>query len=70
MEPMVLFGGMILTAGTIWTVRDLLEDWELLTAADRLQWKKRLTQAYSAFKSRDINSRTAFRAGLSQYKIS
>ncbi len=70
MEPMVLFGGVILVAGIIWTAGDLLEDRRLLTAAKRLQWLKKLSQAYSAFKSRDISSRTACRAGLSPYKMS
>lgn len=70
MEPMVLLGGVILVVGTIWTVRDLLQDWGLLTVPGPSPWSKRLIQAYSAFKSRDISSRTACRAGLSQYKIS
>lgn len=70
MEPMVLFGGMILAAGMIWTVRDILKDWGLLNGADEQRYVKQLVKAYSAFRSRDISSRTACRAGLSPYKIS
>lgn len=64
MEPMVLFGGVILGAGAVWTAGDLLKDGGVQ------QWAQWLAQRYSGFKSRDISSRTACRAGLSPYKIS
>ena len=70
MEPILLVGGAILVIGGIWTVQDLLEESGLLTAADRRALAKKVTQACSGFRSRDISSRTACRAGLSAYRIS
>lgn len=64
MEPMVFMGGVIVVAGGIWTVGDLLQDAGLLTAAGKQRAKARATQACSGFRSRDISSSTACRAGL------
>lgn len=70
MEPVVLLGGVILVTGAVWSVCDLLEESSLAAAVKRRTHCMRLTKVYSAFKSRDINSSTACRAGLSPYKIS
>lgn len=64
MEPMIFMGGVIVVAGGIWTVVDLLQDAGLLTRSAEQQAKKRVTQACSGFRSRDISSSTACRAGL------
>ncbi len=64
MEPILFIGGVIVVAGGIWTIVDLLQDAGLLTAAGKQQAKARATQACSGFRSRDISSSTACRAGL------
>ncbi|QOX77417.1 hypothetical protein FY034_00145 [Trichlorobacter lovleyi] len=64
MEPMIFMGGVIVVAGGIWTVVDLLQDAGLLTRSAEQQVKRRVTQACSGFRSRDISSSTACRAGL------
>lgn len=64
MEPIVLMGGIIVVAGGIWSIIDLLED-----AGIRIKQSSR-GHAYSDFSSRDISSRTASRAGLPQWRIS
>lgn len=58
MEPLIFIGGVIVFVGGIWTVLDLLLDIGLS--------KVHTTQAYSGFRSRDISSSTACRAGLPQ----
>lgn len=72
-EAIVLLGGVIVAAGAVWTVADLLRDngiepHRLVSNARRAaeQSANRAGQACSAFKSRDISSSTACRAGLSQ----
>ena len=64
MEPIIFMGGVIVIAGGIWTIADLLQDAGLLTDAGKQQAKARATQACSGFRSRDISSSTACRAGL------
>lgn len=64
MEPIIFMGGVIVIAGGIWTITDLLQDAGLLTDAGKQQAKARATQACSGFRSRDISSSTACRAGL------
>lgn len=64
MEPMVFMGGVIVVAGGIWTVVDLLQDAGLSIESGKQQAKVRTTQACSGFRSRDISSSTACRAGL------
>jgi hypothetical protein len=64
MEALSFLGGIIVVLGGIWTIQDLLEDTVLLKKAG---FKKRylsVTQTCSGFKSRDIKSSTACRAGL------
>lgn len=64
MEPIVVMGGIIMVAGGIWSIIDLLED-------AGIQIKRHdQDHAYSDFNSRVINSRTASRAGLPQWRIS
>lgn len=68
MEPMIFIGGVIVVAGGIWTLLDLLQDAGLLRF-NTCTAKKSAAQAdqtYSGFRSRDINSSTACRAGFSQ----
>jgi uracil phosphoribosyltransferase len=76
-EAIVVLGGVIVTAGAIWTVLDLLRDSGIeprqLTCKARQAAERSVTradQACSAFRSRDISSSTACRAGLSQCRIS
>jgi len=76
-EAIVVLGGVIVTAGALWTVVDLLRDSGLdprhLTSKERRAAERSVTQAdqaCSAFRSRDISSSTACRAGLSQCRIS
>lgn len=64
MEPILFIGGVIVVAGGIWTIVDLLQDAGLLTESGKQQAKVRATQACSGFRSRDISSSTACRAGL------
>ena len=64
MEPISFLGGIIVLAGGIWTALDLLQDAGLLTETRRRKVKIAAVQAYSGFKSRDISSNTACRAGL------
>lgn len=59
MEPIVLVGGIIVAAGCLWTIEDMLRD-----LGYSLNWRKRL-QRYSDFSPLDMSSRTASRAGLS-----
>lgn len=64
MEALSFLGGIIVVFGGIWTVQDLLEDAGLFK---KTGFQKRVlpaTQACSGFKSRDISSSTACRAGL------
>ena len=63
MEPILFLGGVIVVLGGIWTVVDLLQD-AGLTEDSKKQAKARATQACSGFRSRDISSSTAWRAGL------
>ncbi len=64
MEPMIFLGGVIVVLGGIWTVLDLFRDADLLTEARKQQGKACAAQACSGFRSRDISSSTACRAGL------
>jgi len=64
MEPIVIMGGIIVAAGGIWSIADLLED-----AGISIKGHCR-DQAYSDLSSRVISSRTASRAGLPQWIIS
>lgn len=65
MAMMIFLGGVIVGGGGVWTVGDLLQDAGLLTESGSKQMANaRVTQACSGFKSRDINSSTACRAGL------
>ena len=64
MEPMIFMGGVIVVVGGIWTAVDLLQDAGLLIESGKQQAKVRATQACSGFRSRDISSSTACRAGL------
>jgi hypothetical protein len=64
MEPMIFIGGVIVVAGGVWTAVDLLQDAGLLIESGKQQDKVRATQACSGFRSRDISSSTACRAGL------
>jgi len=64
MEPMIFMGGVIVIAGGIWTIADLLQDAGTLAESSKKQAKVRVTQACSGFRSRDISSSTACRAGL------
>ena len=72
-EAIVVLGGVIVVTGACWTVADLLRDCGVeprqAVGAARQSMKRsayRAGQACSAFKSRDISSSTACRAGLSQ----
>jgi len=75
-EAIVVLGGVIVAAGMVWTVADLLRDSGIeplqLICRVRRSAKQAASdgQACSAFRSRDINSSTACRAGLSQCRIS
>ncbi|MFA6822834.1 MAG: hypothetical protein WCR32_03425 [Geobacter sp.] len=76
-EAIVILGGVIVAAGMVWTVADLLRDSGIeprhLTCRARQAAERSVTradQACSAFRSRDISSSTACRAGLSQCRIS
>ena len=75
-EAIVALGGVIVAAGTVWTMVDLLRDSgiEPLQLIGRLRRRAAHAASYgqacSAFRSRDINSSTACRAGLSQCRIS
>jgi hypothetical protein len=75
-EAIVVLGGVIVAAGMVWTVVDLLRDsgiepQQLIgRARRRAEQAAGYGQACSAFRSRDINSSTACRAGLSQCRIS
>jgi hypothetical protein len=64
MEALLFLGGVIVMLGGIWTVQDLLEDAGLLEKKLLEENCKPATQTCSAFKSRDISSSTACRAGL------
>lgn len=66
MEPLIFIGGVIVLVGGIWTVQDFLQDAGLVTERSRQQAQARTAQACSGFRSRDISSSTACRAGLSQ----
>lgn len=75
-EAIVVAGGVIVVVGGIWTVADLLRDsgvepQQLIgRARRRAEQAASYGQACSAFRSRDISSSTACRAGLSQCRIS
>lgn len=77
-EAIVLLGGVIVVAGAIWTVADLLRDssielHQLLSGVGQTAKQSaanRADQTCSAFRSRDISSSTACRDGLSQCRIS
>jgi len=64
MEPMIFLGGAIVVLGGIWTVLDLLQDAGILPEAGKQRAKQLVDQTYSGFRSRDISSSTACRAGL------
>lgn len=64
MEPILFLGGVIVVLGGVWTIVDLLQDAGILAESSKKQAKVRLTQACSGFRSRDISSSTACRAGL------
>lgn len=66
MEPILFLGGVIVVLGGIWTVVDLLQDAGILTECSKKKVGLRATQACSGFRSRDISSSTACRAGLLQ----
>lgn len=66
MEPILFLGGVIVVLGGIWTVVDLLQDAGILTECSKKKAGLRATQACSGFRSRDISSSTACRAGLLQ----
>lgn len=69
MEPIIIFGGIIVVLGGIWTVLDLLQDVGFSLKTWVKDNKRKLAgthQVCSGFKSRDISSSTACRAGLSQ----
>lgn len=66
MEPIVFMSGIIVVLGGIWTAIDLLQDAGFSLKKAGIKGKKLTgTQVCSGFKSRDISSRTACRAGLS-----
>ena len=76
-EAIVVAGGVIVVVGGIWTVADLLRDIgiepeQVVRSACRVAARAaaRDGQSCSAFRSRDISSSTACRAGLSQCRIS
>lgn len=75
-EAIVVLGGVIVAAGMVWTVADLLRDsgiepQQLIgRVRRRAEQAAGYGQACSAFRSRDISSSTACRAGLSQCRIS
>jgi len=75
-EAIVILGGVIVAAGMVWTVIDLLRDngiehqYLIGRVRRRAEHAASYGQACSAFRSRDINSSTACRAGLSQCRIS
>lgn len=66
MEPILFIGGVIVLMGGIWTVVDLLHDAGFLLKATKKDKEQINTQTYSGFKSRDISSNTACRAGFPQ----
>lgn len=72
----MVLGGVIVAAGMVWTMADLLRDsgiepQQLINRVRcRVEQPAGSSQACSAFRSRDINSSTACRAGLSQCRIS
>lgn len=66
MEPILFIGGVIVIAGGIWSFADLLQDTGLMSDSAKKKVTMRAAQACSGFKSRDISSSTACRAGFSQ----
>jgi len=64
MEALLFLGGIIVVLGEIWTIQDLLEDAGVLTKTGLDKQCVSSTQACSDFRSRDIRSSTACRAGL------
>ncbi len=66
MEPILFIGGMIVIIGVAWTVQDLVRDAGIMTLPGTNKAKQALVQTCSGFRSRDISSSTACRAGLSQ----
>lgn len=69
LEAIVVLGAVIVMAGVVWTVADLVRDCGI-EPEQAVRSVARDGQACSAFRSRDINSSTACRAGLSQCRIS
>lgn len=65
MEPILFIGGIIVLLGGVWTVQDLLMDAGLQANVDSQKVQTALVQSCSGFKSRDISSSTACRAGFS-----
>lgn len=71
-ETIVVLGGVIVAAGAVWSVADLLRDsgmepQQLIgRVRRRVEHAASYGQACSAFRSRDISSSTACRAGLSR----
>lgn len=65
MEPILFIGGIIVLLGGVWTVQDLLMDAGLQAKVDSQKVQTALVQSCSGFKSRDISSSTACRAGFS-----
>lgn len=71
-ETIVVLGGVIVAAGAVWSVADLLRDsgmepQQLIgRVRRRVEHAARYGQDCSAFRSRDISSSTACRAGLSR----
>lgn len=64
MEALIFLGGVIVLLGGFWTIQDLLLDSGLLKKSGSSREYAPANQTCSGFKSRDINSSTACRAGL------
>lgn len=65
MEPILFIGGIIVLLGGVWTAVDLLADSGVVSEAERRRAAQSVIHACSGFRSRDISSKTACRAGLS-----
>lgn len=64
MEALLFLGGIIVVMGGFWTIQDLLEDAGFLKKTVVKDKSTVKTHYCSDFKSRDISSNTACRAGL------
>jgi len=64
MEALSFLGGIIVLLGGVWTIQDLLEDTGLFKKTGVKIRYSSAAQVCSDFKSRDISSSTACRAGL------